>query len=106
MSNFSFDDIVNAIRKFEASEPQFNNQAIDDMIAKGNTITDLVMVHSIPEMRDMNRVKTKHGYIEVQYTSPLYLEFGKAYVIRKPSSLGFGLKGIETTEPPEPNKVV
>lgn len=82
MNDLSFDKLLGTIKKFEDTQPQFNNEGIDDMISKGNKIECLSLIHSLPELRDMSRVKTKHGYIDLLFNR--MLEYGTLYIIIKP----------------------
>lgn len=89
MDSLSLNELLNTMKKFEENQPQFNNEAIDKMIESGNAIDQLIMIHSIPDMQDLKKVKTKHGYIETQYTKPIYLEYGTAYIMKKPELFSF-----------------
>ncbi len=47
--------------------PEFDNKDIDDFVARGNKIEDIVFVTCVDAMKDVNKLKTKHGILEVQY---------------------------------------
>jgi hypothetical protein len=86
MSNLTMDNLLKVMKDFEELQPQFNSPEIDEMIAHGHKIEELVMIHSFPELRDERKIKTKHGYIDMLYTSPMNLEYGTGYIMKKPEN--------------------
>jgi hypothetical protein len=50
---------------------KFDHEDLDKYIEKGNDIDKTVLMTSFDEMKDWRRVKTKHGLLEVKYSSVL-----------------------------------
>jgi hypothetical protein len=48
---------------------KFDHEDLDKYIEKGNDIDKTVLMTSFEEMKDLGRVKTKHGLLEVRYSS-------------------------------------
>lgn len=84
MNKLDIENLINILNEIEDNMPQFNHEAIDSMIEQGNNISDLVMLHSIPELRDLDRIKTKHGYIKLSFVNSSILGNGTCYIVKVP----------------------
>lgn len=51
----------------ESLIPEYNNQAIDEFIAKGNKIEKIVLITPLFELKNVEKVRTKHGLLKIQY---------------------------------------
>jgi hypothetical protein len=79
--NFDFDNIRKAI---DLSYIPFDHEIIDKMIDAGNRIDEIYLNHAIYELKNLKKVKTKHGILDVEFNA--FLPPMTLYVVKKPSN--------------------
>ena len=67
-SAFTLNDLLELKEKLDEILPVFNTQELDQFIAAGNEIEDVVLITPITHFENVPRLKTKHGILAVRYT--------------------------------------
>lgn len=70
--------------------PEFNSQDIDDFVAKGNKIENIVLMTMLDSMKNVPKLRTKHGILKVQYNR--HLPNNSNFLMRIPESFLYGEK--------------
>ncbi|MDQ0873807.1 hypothetical protein QFZ77_002466 [Paenibacillus sp. V4I3] len=80
MSTFKMEDLQKLI---DSMLPDLNSKDIDDFVAKGNKIENVVLITKLAHMEDVTQVRTKHGVMRVKYSNYLPLDM-PAILINEP----------------------
>lgn len=67
-STLTLSDLLKLKEKLDEMLPEFNTQELDQFIAAGIEIEEVVLITPIPHFEKVPRLKTKHGILAVKYT--------------------------------------
>ncbi|RXZ77970.1 hypothetical protein EBB07_28335 [Paenibacillaceae bacterium] len=65
--------------------PEYDHQDIDKFVAAGNKIESTVLITSLETMKNIAKLRTKHGLVRVQYSK--YIPANTFYLVRVPQEL-------------------